>query len=73
MNISLNEVKSSELSYQPLKFSFSQQLNLQTSVPQTVTLPEFSKVRKWIKQWTTHVQYLKQKGSAQNIFKVFLM
>lgn len=46
MNISLNEVKSSELSYQPLKFSFSQQLNLQTSVPQTVTLPEFSKVRK---------------------------
>lgn len=46
MNISLNEVKSSELSYQAPKFSFSQQLNLQSSVPQPVTLPEFSKVRK---------------------------
>lgn len=47
--ISLNEVKSSELSYQPLKLSFSQQLNLQSSVLQTVALPEFSKVWKWIK------------------------
>lgn len=46
MTISLNEDKSSELSYQLLKFSFSQQLNLQSSVPQTVTLPEFTKVRK---------------------------
>lgn len=39
MNISLNEDKSSELSYQPLKFSFSQQLNFRV---------QFHKHTSWI-------------------------